>query len=144
VTIDFDREELGTVLQSQGYSDRMKTFFIWEAVTQYLTEAGIRSTFEFLAEAEPGSSLVFTYIRKDFLDGRDLYHWEKAYEKYVEKEKIWRFGMNPEEWPGFLQQYGWKPIEDIGYDELAEMYVRPTGRALPSTQVERIVHAQKL
>jgi O-methyltransferase involved in polyketide biosynthesis len=46
---------------------------VWEAVTLYLTETGVRETFEFLASAQPGSQLVFTYLRKDFLDATTLY-----------------------------------------------------------------------
>jgi methyltransferase (TIGR00027 family) len=143
VPIDFDREELGFVLASHGYSADRRTFFIWEAVTQYLTETGIRATFDFLAKAESGSLLVFTYVRRNFLDGRVMYDWENIYKKYV-KNKIWLFGMDPEEWPGFLEGYGWKIVEHIGYEELAERYVKPTGRELASTPVERIIYAEKV
>lgn len=38
VSIDFDHEELRAVLASNGYSLDKRTFFILEAVTQYLTE----------------------------------------------------------------------------------------------------------
>ncbi len=143
VPIDFDREDLGSVLASHGYSADRRTFFIWEAVTQYLTEAGIRTTFNFLAKAESGSLLVFTYVRKDFLDGRVMYGWEKIYKKYV-KNKIWLFGMDPEAWPGFLEGCGWKIVEHLGYEELAERYIKPTGRELASTPVERIIYAEKV
>lgn len=143
VPIDFDREELGSVLASHGYSEDRRTFFIWEAVTQYLTETGIRATFDFLAKAEHGSLLAFTYIRKDFLDGRVMYGWENIYKKYV-KDKIWLFGMDPEELPAFLGGYGWKIVEHVGYEELAERYIKPTGRELSSTPVERIVFAKKV
>jgi methyltransferase (TIGR00027 family) len=143
VPIDFDREELGSVLASHGYSADRRTFFIWEAVTQYLTETGIRATFDFLAKAESGSLMVFTYVRRNFLDGRVMYDWENIYKKYV-KNKIWLFGMDPEEWPVFLEGYGWKIVEHIGYEELAERYVKPTGRELASTPVERIIYAEKV
>lgn len=143
VPIDFDREELGSVLASYGYSEDIRTFFIWEAVTQYLTETGIRETFDFLAKAEHGSLLAFTYIRKDFLNGRVMYGWENIYKKYV-RDKIWLFGMDPEAWPNFLEGYGWQVVEHVGYEELAERYIRPTGRELASTLVERIVFAKKV
>ena len=52
VPIDFDSDELGAVLASHGYAADKRTFFIWEAVTQYLTENGIRATFDFLAKAD--------------------------------------------------------------------------------------------
>ena len=143
VATDFDREELSAVLISHGYSIEMRTFFIWEAVTQYLTEQGIRTTFDFLKNAAPGSRLAFTYVIKDFLDGRERDIWEKGYKDYVEK-KIWIFGMEKGGWPDFLKEYGWRVIEDLGYDVLAEKYVKPTGRMLTSSPIERIVYAEKL
>jgi len=41
VPIDFDCEELAAVLASHGWAADTKSFFIWEGVTQYLTDAGI-------------------------------------------------------------------------------------------------------
>ncbi len=142
--IDFDHEQLENVLKSSGYSLDKRTFFIWEAVTQYLTQEGIRTTFDFLAKVERGSCLALTYVRQDFLEGRAMYGWETFYKKFVERDKTWIFGMEPEAWPNFLKAYGWRVIEDIGYDKLAERYVKPTGRTLSSTPIERIVYAEKL
>jgi methyltransferase (TIGR00027 family) len=144
VEADFDSGDLGAVLGSHGYSTDKRTFFIWEAVTQYLTEKGIRATFDFLAEAERGSRLAFTYILREFLDGKAMYGWNKAYKRFVKNDEIWIFGMDPGLWPPFLKEYGWQAIEDVGYDELAEKYVKPTGRMLASTPIERIVYAEKL
>ena len=62
VPIDFDREDLSAMLAAHGYSTERPTFFIWEAVTRYLTETAIRATFDFLAAAAPGSCLAFRYI----------------------------------------------------------------------------------
>jgi hypothetical protein len=43
-----------------------------------------------------------------------------------------------------LAPAGWRVIEHIGYEDLAERYVAPTGRRLASTAVERMVFAEKL
>ena len=141
--MDFDRQDLGGVLQANGYSEDMRTFFIWEAVTQYLTEPGIRKTFAFLSKAASGSRLAFTYVRKDFIDGQNKYGWETLYNRYVPNH-IWIFGMEPGVWPEFLKEYGWEVIEDIGYGDMAERYVKPAGRTLASTPVERMVYAKKV
>jgi len=141
-SIDFDREDLSTVLNSLGYTADKRTFFIWEGVTQYLTDKGIRSIFDFLAKAVCGSRIAFTYICKDFLDGRIAHVWEKGYDDYV-RRKIWLFGMEPEAWPNFLKEYGWQIIEDIGCDEMIEKYIKPTGRKLSSSPIERMVYAEK-
>lgn len=143
VPIDFDHQDLGAALAAHGYSIAGRTFFIWEAVSQYLTEPGARKTFEFLSRAAVGSRLVFTYVRRDFLDGTALYGWESGYKRFV-ASKVWLFGMEPEAVPNFLEEYGWSLVEDVGYDELAPRYIGASGRKLKSTPVERMVFAEKL
>lgn len=144
VAIDFDREELGVALARQGYTPDKRTFFIWEGVTQYLSEAGVRATFDLLAKAAPGSWLAFTYVRKDFLDGEHMYGQQRLYEKYVARDKIWLFGLDPDGVADFLKPYGWRVVEQLGYEDLAERYVKPTGRVLASTPIERMVYAEKM
>ncbi len=143
VPIDFDHEQLEAVLASHGYLADTRTFFIWEAVTQYLTESGIRSTFDFLSKAAQGSRLAFTYVRSDFLAGRVMYGQEALYKRYVSNDKIWLFGLNPEDVADFIGAYGWRVIEHLDYGELAERYVKPTGRKLAATPIERMVYAEK-
>ena len=143
VPIDFDHEGLEAVLDSRGYGADAKTFFIWEAVTQYLTQEGIRGTFEFLARAPAGSRLAFTYIRRDFLDGKALYGADYLYRKVVLKDGSFLFGMDPGEVGGFLEAYGWRIKEHLGYDALTDRYVKETGRQLLSTPLERMVYAEK-
>jgi methyltransferase (TIGR00027 family) len=144
VPMDFDREELGPLLTSHGYAADTKIFFIWEGVTQYLTEAGIRTTFDFLAKAPAGSRLVFTYVRKDFVDGEVFYGLEVLYKRMVLEEKAWFFGIDPEDVADLIGVYGWGVLEHLGYDELAERYVKPSGRKLESMALERLVYAEKL
>jgi len=144
VPIDFDSQKLGGVLAAHGYSADTRTFFIWEAVTQYLTENGIRATFDFLSRAARGSRLAFTYIRKDFIDGQAMYGQGRLYRKYVVRDKTWLFGMDPEGVPELLGAYGWRVVEHLGYEELAERYMPPTGRELATTPIERMVYAEKL
>ena len=40
--------------------------------------------------------------------------------------------------------YAWGVLEHLGYEELAEAYVKPTGRKLESLALERVVYAEKL
>jgi methyltransferase (TIGR00027 family) len=143
VATDFDHDDLGTTLAAHGYTNNRRTFFVWEAVTQYLTEAAVRNTVDVLAGAAPGSRLVFTYVRKDFIDGRARHGQDALYDRYVVRQRIWRFGLDPDAVAAFVAAYGWHVVEHLGYDELAERYVAPTGRVFTSTPIERIVLAEK-
>ena len=144
VPIDFDREDLGTALAASGYPPEMTTFFIWEGVTQYLTEEGVRATFEFLARAPADSHLVFTYVPRAFIDGEDLFGQNHLHRKMLGSDPIWQFGIDPEGVDGLLAGFGWRVVEHLGYDDLGERYVKPTGRDLGWLGVERIVHARKM
>ena len=143
LAIDFNTEALGSKFASEGFSLSNPTFFIWEGVTQYLNEASVRATFDFLATAAAGSRLAFTYVRKDFLEGKELCGWPAGYKQFV-AAGLWQFGLMPQTCAEFIAPYGWRMVEDVSYDQLAEKYVRPTGRRLKSTPVERIVYAEKI
>jgi methyltransferase (TIGR00027 family) len=144
VPLDFDREDPGSALAASGYPTGAVTLFIWEGVTQYLTEEGFRATFAWLANAPTGSRLVFTYVPRDFVDGDRLYGQQHLYRKMVGEDPIWRVGLDPEGVDGLLAGHGWREVEHLGYDELDERYVKPTGRDLGWMGIERIVHARRV
>lgn len=144
VPINFVTQDVAEVLKENGYTADVPTFFIWEAVSQYITEAAVRQTFDFLAQAPSGSQLTFTYVLKDFVEGKNLYGQDKFYERMLVKDKIWHFGFDPAEVGDFLNDYGWRLIEDLSYEELDNRYARPVGRDNPSMVIERMVYAEKV
>jgi methyltransferase (TIGR00027 family) len=143
VPIDFETDDLPGCLARKGFDRGMRTFYVWEAVTQYLTEPAVRKTMEHLAGAAPRSGLAFTYVRQDFLNGQSMYGAERAYKVYVEKHGLWKFGLHPEEVAGFLAEYGWREIEQTGPEEYQTRYLQPAGRDTSVSAIERTVHAER-
>lgn len=143
VSINFIEQEVEDVLKQHGYPGNEKTFFIWEAVSQYLNETAVKKTFDFLAKAPAGSKLTFTYVPEDFVTGVNFYGQEKFYNRTV-KGGLWSFGFNRNQLAAFLEEYGWRLIEDLDYIELGDRYVKPTGRNLGTMEIERMVYAEKL
>lgn len=144
VPVDFETQDLATSLAAQGFRYDQLTFFAWEGVIPYLTEGGVRATFEFLAKAASGSRLVFTYLLKELIDGTNVHDWSTVYKQFVVRDKLWHFGWMPDEVPAFLEEYGWRQVEQLGSAEFTERYVRPAGRDLTVTELERAVLAEKL
>ncbi len=142
VAIDFDHEDLAETLAAHGYRRDVPTLFIFEAVSQYLTEAGIRATFEYLAGAPAGSRLAFTYVQRSFLEGREVGELKLLYKQVVQK-KLWLFGLDPDEVADFLLPYGWHVLEHVDSAELAARYIPDTGRTIQSTAIEPVVYAEK-
>jgi methyltransferase (TIGR00027 family) len=62
VPMDFTKDDLLIQLRKAGYSERAESLFIWEGVTQYIPEASIKSTLDFVRHrSAPGSKIVFDY-----------------------------------------------------------------------------------
>jgi methyltransferase (TIGR00027 family) len=143
IGIDLDHENINQTLEKNGYSNDKMIFFILEGLTQYLEEKRIVKIFEFLSHAHSGSKITFTYVKKDFVEGNNIYGMEEIYKRFVES-KVWLFGMDTDQWPQFLDKYGWRMIEDIGSEDLLNKYIKPTGRIFASTDIERIIYAEKI
>jgi methyltransferase (TIGR00027 family) len=144
VALDFERDDLLTALAEHGYHTDYRAFFICEGVTQYLSEAGVRRTLEGLRAAAPGSRLVFTYVRRDFIDGTNRYGTRTLYRNVRQRKQLWRFGLEPDEVAGFIAEYGWRLIEQAGPNELMQRYVEPTGRKLKASELEWSAYAEKV
>jgi methyltransferase (TIGR00027 family) len=143
VALDFERDDLLTSLAEHGYRTDYRAFFIWEGVTQYLTEAGVRRTLEGLRAVAPGSRLVFTYVRREFIDGTNRYGTRTLYRSTRERHRLWHFGLEPDAVADFLAEYGWRLVEQAGPDEFVQRYVQPAGRNLPASQLEWAAYAEK-
>ena len=143
VPLDFERDDLITTLTGHGYRPDVRTFFIWEGVTQYLTEDAVRATLGALQAAPGGSRLVFTYVRRDFIDGVNMYDAAILYKRFRQRQQVWRFGLDPDEVSEFVAEYGWRLVEQAGPDYYLRNYIRPTGRHLAASQLEWTAYAEK-
>lgn len=143
IPADLETGDLTERLATRGFQVEQPAVFVWEAVTQYLTADGVRKTLAALAKAVTGSRLVFTYVRKDFLDGVNFYGFEKGYRDFVVRQRLWRFGLDPAGVTGLLADYGWVEREQAGPGEYAARYFQPAGRTLIAMELERSVYAEK-
>lgn len=142
--VDFETDDLADSLQRVGFGPQRRTFYVWEAVTQYLTEPAVRRTLAYLAHAAPGSGLAFTFVRKDFLTGEHTYGAERAHRQFVVDSPLWRFGLHPDDVGPLLAEYGWREIDQAGPTEYADRYLRPAGRETAVSEIERAVYAERI
>ena len=144
VAVDFEHDDLMATLAAAGYRRDARTFFIWEGVTQYLTAEAVDATLAQLRSAPAGSRLDFTYVQRDFIDGVDIAAAPSLYRRFRERDQVWKFGLRPDEIGHFLDGYGWRLLDQLGPDQARERYVRPTGRALPTSSLEWSALAEKV
>jgi methyltransferase (TIGR00027 family) len=144
IPVDFEVDGLAEILGGAGFDSGRPALFVWEAVTQYLTEDAVRATFTFLANAPAGSRLIFTYVRADFLDGTNLYGAGRLRERMTGRYDVWKFGIAPQNVAALLREYGWVEREQVGPAEYAARYLRPAGREMSVSEIERFVRAEKV
>jgi methyltransferase (TIGR00027 family) len=143
IPVDFERDDLIDALTEHGYRTDARTFFIWEGVTQYLSEDAVRTTLASLQGAPAGSRLVFTYVRRDFIDGTNLYGAKILYKRFRQRRQVWKFGLAPDEIAEFVGTYGWRLVEQAGPAYYQEHYIGPSGRDLATSDLEWTAYCEK-
>ena len=86
VPLDFERDDLIGTLTRHGYRSDARTFFIWEGVTQYLTEDAVRST---LAPATAGVAGI--HLSAGTSSTADMYGAELLYKRF---RRPWAIGLD--------------------------------------------------
>ncbi len=76
----------------------------------------------------PGSRLVFTYVRQDFIDGTNLHGAEAVYRKFRRRRQVWKSGMAPENVEEILRGLRLARHRAGRTQLLPGPYIRPTGR----------------
>jgi len=144
IPIDFEKQSLDTELKKAGYNLTSKTLFIWEGVTQYISKEANDSTLKYVAQAAPGSKIVFTYILKSFIEGKNIHNGIKVMYKYMRKKNnpLWVFGLDPAEISNYLSKYSLSLIEDIGSEEMKERYMKLVNLGLSVFEIERMALAK--
>ncbi|GAI73757.1 unnamed protein product, partial [marine sediment metagenome] len=120
-----------------------KTLFIWEGVTQYISKEANDSTLKYVAQGAPGSKIVFSYILKSFIDGKNIHDGIKLMYKHMCKKNnpLWIYGLDPTDIGDYLSKYSLSLIEDIGSEEVQERYMKLVNLDLKVFEIERIALA---
>jgi Leucine carboxyl methyltransferase len=137
VAADLETDDLAGSRAALGFRPDLPTLFVLEAVTQYLTDDAAGRLFALLGEAPASSRLIFTYAEKGLLEGRNLDGWESAHRKWVQKYRVWRYGLEPAAVGGLLHRHGWTEREQIGAEEYRTRYFLPARRNLTAMDIER-------
>ena len=141
--VDFDKEKLDERLYENGYDKNLKTLFIWEGVTSFITAEAVDETMAFVAHnSGEGSSIVFDYIFNSVVDGTCDLEEVKKFKKRLERiGEPPTYGIEEGTIDEFLAERGFHKGEEVDAAFLEATYIHPID---PSRQVARhyrLVHA---
>ena len=143
VASDFAAGELPAVLGAAGYDESRRSFLLWEGVTGYLTAAAVDATLAWCARAASGSRLLFTYLHRDVLTRPEAFAGTERLFASLEKvgEQL-RFGIDPEELPGFLAARGFALESDVGASDYRRRYFGAAARRMRGHEFYRVAQAR--
>ena len=128
VEIDFNHQELGSVLADAGFDREQSTFFLWEGVTNYLTASAVESTLRWIGACGPRSELVFTYVeRRAIEDPTQFSGTDQLGRTLANVGERWTFGLDTGEVPGYLAGLGLELTEDLGAADYRARYLGHPG-----------------
>ena len=139
--LDFERDDLIGALTEHGYRTDARTFFIWEGVTQYLTEDAVRATLGALQATARGAGWCSPMSARTSSTGENMYDAEMLYKRFRQRQQVWQFGLEPDEVAAFVAEYGWRLVEQAGPDYYLRNYIEPTGRDLTASHLEWSAYA---
>ena len=143
VPLDFNSEPLQGTMSAAGYEARRRTLFIWEGVTNYLTEDAVDGTLRWCAGAAAGSLLIFTYVHRQVLDAPEVFHGtEKLFATLRAAGETWTFGLDPARLSSFLVQRGLVLSEDVGASDYRALHFGAAAMRMRGYEFYRIAVAR--
>jgi methyltransferase (TIGR00027 family) len=143
VPTDFNQRDVEAGMAAAGYRESARTFFLWEGVTNYLSEAAVDTTLRWCARAAPGSSVLFTYVHRDVLTRPDTFvGTERLFASLARSGEQLTFGIDPGELSEFLATRGLALERDIGAAEYRQRYYHDAARRMRGHEFYRVALAR--
>jgi methyltransferase (TIGR00027 family) len=126
IPIDFNKLTLAEALHAGGFRDGIRSLFLWEGVTMYLTAEAVDTTLAFIhTSSKSGSMVAFDYAYASVLRGENRYYGEKEIMKTVSKVgEGWTFGIEEDAATDFLSARGFQIIAELDPKYLQNKYLQ--------------------
>jgi methyltransferase (TIGR00027 family) len=139
----FGRDDLSASMAKAGYRESARTFFLWEGVTNYLTDEAVDATLRWCAQAAPGSLLVFTYVHRDILVRPETFVGSRNLFASLERMgESFTFGLEPSELAGYLAARGLALESDTGCADYRARYYGSAAQRMHGHEFYRVALAR--
>jgi methyltransferase (TIGR00027 family) len=148
--VDFHREKLNKRLSESGYDRKLKTLFIWEGVTMYLTAEAVDETLAFVADnSGRGTSIIFNYLVEPVGDGPgdpEMSWWtvkrrQEWLDQYPEIGERLAFGIPQGGVEDFLSKRGFHQVVNATCKDMRHALFTGANRKRRFTPLMATVHA---
>jgi methyltransferase (TIGR00027 family) len=142
VPLDFNSDSLSMMMSSTDYDPSLRTLFIWEGVTNYLTEAAVDGTLRWCATAAVGSTVLFTFIDRQVLVSPETFEGAaKVFATLSAVEERWTFGLDPSRLSTYLDARGFMLDKDVGASDYRAICFGASANCMQGYEFYRIAIA---
>ena len=143
VPVDFENDNLMNRLIGVGYKNDVRTLFIWEAVSKYLTSGAVKDLLSAVsANSGKGSAIVFDYLFQSMVSGRSGGALaQKILAFQARKGEPFVFGLpekNPER---FILASGFSSVKNFSAERIKRTHLNGISRAKDFHPFWGIIHA---
>ena len=129
VAVDFERDHVPESLQAAGFDGSKPSLFLWEGVSNYLSEFAVRSTLSFIGSLAPGTALAFTYVDQAVLRDPAGFAGGREVQRTIARlEEPWTFGIEPDQASAFLNECGLELDSDLSAADYRQQYCKNADR----------------
>jgi methyltransferase (TIGR00027 family) len=124
VECDFERDSLPDRLVAHGYDPHAPALIVWWGVSFFLTRDAVCATIADVASlTAPGSRFAFDYVHASVVDGTTAFPGAlRARAAVIRRGEPYRFGLSPEQAPGFVRSYGFSVEDNLSIPDLATRF----------------------
>jgi methyltransferase (TIGR00027 family) len=120
-----------------------KTLFLWESVTNYLTNDMGDKMFRYFQSFPEDTCVIFTYVDKRILENPGMFIGASSMTRLLKKSNdYWSFGLDPGSIRNFLDTYNMELEEDIGTTEYRKKYFGKSAEKMKGYEWYRVVVAK--
>jgi methyltransferase (TIGR00027 family) len=131
VPADFEKDKIISKLVEAGYKRDLKTLFIWEAVSKYLTANAVNELLSVVSgNSCKGSSIVFDYLFQSMVDGKSNSETaNKALSYHDKRGEPFIFGLPEENPEQIIMSKGFSTVKNFTAAKIKSMYLNGAERA---------------
>jgi methyltransferase (TIGR00027 family) len=143
IPTDFNLHQLGPAMEASGFSRTRPTVFLWEGVTNYLTEHAVDATLRWCAQAADHGLLLFTYVHSDVLSHPEMFAGaQRMHATLAKVDEHLTFGMDPAVMGPFLAQRRLDRQWDLGATDYRARYFGARATSMTGHEFYRVAMAR--
>ena len=137
VPLDFEHHTVAEGLAEAGFDAAKPAFFGWLGVVPYLTPKAFRSTLSAIAVLPLGSAVSFDYaISPETLGPEGRLAFDRLAERVAAAGEPFQLFFTPETLEVELLRAGFRRMEQLGYEQINELYFKDRADGLKLSAVK--------